>query len=209
MAKINEKFIVNLKGKDFVTYEGLLDLAHQEGLVSMDVELLQIPSKENGDTAIAKAIAKTETKTFIDIGDAGPNSVNGMIRPHIIRMASTRAKARALRDMTNVGMTIIEELGDEEEDKPSNRSSGSKKANTRQTDKAKQDIVDNSLATDKQLNFIYKLAKDKNYSGKEMSNYIKSVYKKDSSKALTKKEASEIIEMLNELGNDKLPEVLK
>lgn len=30
MASINEKFIVNLKGKDFVTYEGLLDLAHQE-----------------------------------------------------------------------------------------------------------------------------------------------------------------------------------
>ena len=206
---VDEKFIVNLKGKDFILYEGLLDLAHQEGLISIETELLQIPSKENGDIAIAKAIAKTETKTFIDIGDAGPNSVNGMIRPHIIRMASTRAKARALRDLTNVGMTAVEELGDDEEDKPSNRSSGSKKANTRQTDKAKQDIVGNSLATNKQLNFIYKLAKDKNYSGKEMSNYIKSVYKKDSSKALTKKEASEMIEMLNELGKEELPDVLK
>lgn len=209
MAKIDEKFIVNLKGKDFILYEGLLDLAHQEGLISIETELLQIPSKENGDIAIAKAIAKTETKTFVDIGDAGPNSVNGMIRPHIIRMASTRAKARALRDLTNVGMTAIEELGDEEEDKPSNRYSSNKKTNTKAIDKDKQAIVDNSLATDKQLNFIYKLAKDKNYSSEEMKNYIKSVYKKDSSKALTKKEASEVIEMLNGLANDELPEVLR
>ena len=42
-----------------------------------------------------------------------------------------------------------------------------------------------------------------------MSNYIKSVYRKDSSKALTKKEASEVIEMLNGLANDELPEVLR
>ena len=212
MAKINEKFIVNLKGKDFVTYEGLLDLAHQEGLISIETELLQIPSKENGDIAIAKAIAKTKDRIFIDIGDASPNSVNGMIRPHIIRMASTRAKARALRDLTNVGMTAVEELGDDEEDKPSNRSSNSKKTDKRQAskpvDKEKQAIADNSLATDKQLNFIYKLAKDKNYSSEEMKNYIKSVYQKDSSKALTKKEASEMIEMLNELGKEELPEVL-
>lgn len=207
MAKINEKFIVNLKGKDFVTYEGLLDLAHQEGLVSMDVELLQIPSKENGDTAIAKAIAKTKDRTFIDIGDADPSSVNGMIRPHIIRMASTRAKARALRDLTNVGMTAVEELGDDEEDKPSNRSSNNTQSNTRQAkasnvDKDKQAIVDNSLASDKQLNYIYKLAKQKNYSPESMASYIKEAYGKDSSKALTKKEASELIEMLNEMAKE-------
>ena len=199
MAKINEKFIVNLKGKDFVTYEGLLDLAHQEGLVSIDVELVQIPSKENGDIAIAKAIAKTETKTFVDIGDAGPNSVNSMIKPHIIRMASTRAKARALRDLTNVGMTAIEELGDEEEDKPSNRYSGNKKTSTKAIDKEKQAIVDNSLASDKQLNYLYALTKEKGFE-EMMAGYIKKTYNKDSSKALTRAEASEIIKMLQEIG---------
>ena len=66
-------------------------------------------------------------------------------------------------------------------------------------DKDKQAIVDNSLASDKQLNYIYKLAKQKNYSPESMANYIKEAYGKDSSKALTKKEASELIEMLNEL----------
>ena len=118
MASINEKFIVNLKGKDFVTYEGLLDLAHQKGLISIDIELLQIPSKENDMTAITKATAKTDKETFVDIGDASPRSVNSMIGPHIIRMASTRAKARALRDLTNVGMTALEELAEVERDKP-------------------------------------------------------------------------------------------
>ena len=203
MAKIDEKFIVNLKGKDFILYEGLLDLAHQEGLISMDVELLQIPSKENGDIAIAKAIAKTETKTFIDIGDAGPNSVNGMIRPHIIRMASTRAKARALRDLTNVGMTAIEELGDDVEDKPNNKYSNNKKPNATQTnkprvDKDKQAIVAGSLATDKQLRMLYALTKEKGFE-EMMGDYIKKTYDKDNSKALTKAEASEIINMLQDM----------
>ena len=118
MAKLDEKFIVNLKGKDFVEYGGLVDLAHQEGLISIEVDLLQIPTKENNMTAIAKATAKTDKFEFTDIGDASPASTNTMIQPHIIRMASTRAKARALRDLTNVGMTALEELGEEEVKKP-------------------------------------------------------------------------------------------
>lgn len=140
MAKIDERFIVDLKGKQFVTYEGLLDLAHQEGLSSMDVELLQIPTKENGDIAIAKATVKAKDKTFVDIGDASPGSTNSMIRPHIIRMASTRAKARALRDLTNVGMTAIEELGDEKESKPTNGLGNYKKANAKPKDKPKTEV---------------------------------------------------------------------
>ncbi|WIV13525.1 hypothetical protein [Proteiniborus sp. MB09-C3] len=107
---INEKFIINLQGKSFVTYEGLLDLAHQKNLKSINVELVQTPSKENNMTAICKATAVTDKGTFIDYGDASPSSVNSKIQPHIIRMASTRAKARALRDLTNVGMTAIEEI---------------------------------------------------------------------------------------------------
>jgi len=107
---INEKFIINLQGKTYVTYEGLLDLAHQKNLKCLVVELIQTPTPENNMTAICKATATTENESFSDIGDASPQSVNSNIIPHIIRMASTRAKARVLRDLTNVGMTAIEEL---------------------------------------------------------------------------------------------------
>lgn len=107
---INEKFIINLQGKNFVTYEGLLDLAHQKNLNSIDVEIVQIPTNENSMTAICRATATTNNGRFSDIGDASPQSVNTRIAPHLIRMASTRAKARVLRDLTNVGMTSVEEL---------------------------------------------------------------------------------------------------
>ncbi len=111
---VNEKFIINLQGKSFVTYEGLLDLAHQRNLLSLEVEVIQIPTNENNMTAICKAIATTEKERYQDIGDASPRSVNSALVPHLIRMASTRAKARVLRDLTNVGMTAVEELSMED-----------------------------------------------------------------------------------------------
>ena len=111
--KLDERFIKQVEGKDFVLYSGLLDLAHQKNLVSIDVELIQYPSKENDHTAVCKAIARTVAGgPFIDVGDANPMNCNSKVAKHIIRMASTRAKARCLRDLTNIGMTALEELGD-------------------------------------------------------------------------------------------------
>ena len=146
---VNENFIINLQGKSFVTYEGLLDLAHQRGLLSMEVEIIQIPTKENNMTAICKAIATAEKGIFQDIGDASPGSVNSKLVPHIIRMASTRAKARALRDLTNVGMTAIEELS--MEDNSVNESEESYR------------MPQQEAPTSRQLETIKKLADELNY----------------------------------------------
>lgn len=111
--QLDPRFISNIKGKDFALYAGVLDLATQKGLLKLEVELVQFPSKENGNEAICCAVATLKTgEVFSDIGDANPNNCVPMIAKHLIRMASTRAKARALRDMCNIGMACLEELAD-------------------------------------------------------------------------------------------------
>ena len=109
--RLDDRFVMSVQGKDFVLYSGLLDLAHQHGLARLEVELVQHPTEANGREAICRAIATSKDgETFTDLGDANPNNCSKNIVPHLIRMASTRAKARALRDMSNIGMTALEEL---------------------------------------------------------------------------------------------------
>lgn len=111
--KLDDSFVKQIDDKDFVLYAGLLDVAHQKNLCMVDVELIQYPSDENKNTAICKARVETmDGKKFSDIGDANPQNCNSKVARHLIRMASTRAKARAFRDMDNIGMTALEELGD-------------------------------------------------------------------------------------------------
>lgn len=112
VPKLDDRFLTNIKGKDFVLYAGVLDLATQMGLMELEVELLQFPNKDNGNEAICRAVAVGKNgQTFSDLGDANPGNCQPMIAKHLIRMASTRAKGRALRDMCNIGIACLEELG--------------------------------------------------------------------------------------------------
>jgi len=110
VREIKKEHIVKIHDKEHVTYEGLLSMATDDGLESIEVDIIQYPCEENKNTCVCKATAKCKDSTFTDIGDANPDNVNPMISKHIIRMASTRAKARALRDMLNIGMCVAEEL---------------------------------------------------------------------------------------------------
>jgi len=113
VPRLDERFITNIKGKDFCLYAGALDLSMQKGLMKLEVSLLQFPTKENGNEAICRAVAESKTgEVFSDIGDANPKNCHSMIVKHLIRMASTRAKARALRDMCNIAIVSVEELAD-------------------------------------------------------------------------------------------------
>ena len=111
---MREEYMIERQGKRFVLYAGLLEEAHSRGLRSIETELLQVPDHENGEVAIVRAVVRTEDGKFTGIGDASPENVNRTIAPHVIRMAETRAKARALRDAINVGVTAFEELGGED-----------------------------------------------------------------------------------------------
>ena len=110
---LDPRFVITIEGKDYVTYTGLLHVAHQSGLVRVETEILQYPSAENDNTAVVRAVAEGKDGQFYgDVGDANPANCNSKVRRHLLRMASTRAKARALRDFTNVGMTSVDELMD-------------------------------------------------------------------------------------------------
>lgn len=162
---MNEAFVVNLKGKSFVLYAGLVDAAHQQGLKSIDTELLQIPTDENGKVAITKAGVEMEDgRTFAGIGDASPENVSRNIAPHIIRQSETRAKARALRDALNVGMAALEELGDADDvAQPQGVAQAAQQRPARQQQGSSQTSSSERVAggaTKKQIIYIAALAKD-------------------------------------------------
>jgi predicted amidohydrolase YtcJ len=156
---MREEYMIERGGRKFVLYAGLLEEAHARGLRSIETELLQVPGVENGEVAIARAVIRTEEGKFSGIGDASPGNVSRAIAPHIIRMAETRAKARALRDAINVGVTALEELGDEEEVVPEPVQETHVKG--AQPEENKNELPKEALpATRKQLNYLEALIAD-------------------------------------------------
>ena len=153
---MRDEYMIERQGKRFVLYAGLLEEAHSRGLRSIETELLQVPGKENGDVAIVKAVIRTEEGKFAGIGDASPQNVNRAIAPHLIRMAETRAKARALRDAINVGVTAFEELGGEEEVVAPSRNEESDGRPKAQNEEGRGELP----ATRKQLNYLEALISD-------------------------------------------------
>ena len=115
---MRDEFKITRQGKEYVLYSGLLDEAHTRGIHGIDTDLIQVPDEANGQTAIVKATVEMhdshsgEVKPFSGIGDASPKNVSRNVANHLIRMAETRAKARALRDAVNVGATSLEEVDD-------------------------------------------------------------------------------------------------
>jgi len=106
--------------KEVVSYAGLLARAHEQGLTTIETAIVQAPTDANGQTAIVRAVVRGERGEFTGIGDADPSNVNPRVAAHLLRLAETRAKARALRDYTNIGMVSLEELGgDELDEEPS------------------------------------------------------------------------------------------
>jgi len=116
---LRKEFLVERQGRTFCLYAGLLDLATQQGLKSIHTELIQAPTDGNNRVAICNATVVFERdgveRTFTGIGDAAPNNVAPAMQTCLLRMAETRAKARALRDGVNVGVAAFEELGEEDE----------------------------------------------------------------------------------------------
>ena len=116
-----KRHITDLKGKEYITVNGLLSLAHEKGVKSIETELVQFPNSSNDMTAIFRATVvgygwdpaqeKVIETNWVAYGDASPTTTTKMVAAHFIRMAETRAVGRVLRNYTNIGMTSAEELG--------------------------------------------------------------------------------------------------
>ncbi len=98
---------------DAVSYRGLLSLAHEDGLRSVRTRVLQLPTRDNGSSAVVFAVVRTCRGVFTGIGDASPSNVDVQVAPHIVRVAETRAIARAFRLAVNVGEVSTVELMDD------------------------------------------------------------------------------------------------
>jgi len=100
--------IVNIQGKDFMTYEGLLAKAHEKGEFSMVITESWVSSDMK--MAWCKVRLTAGNQTFDGFGSSTPENTGTMTQSHPVEMSHTRAKGRSLRDYLNIGQAMAEEL---------------------------------------------------------------------------------------------------
>lgn len=103
-VSVPEKHLISIHGNDIPTFSGMVNIAHQLGLQSIDTIPLQLPTSDNGNTAIFKSTVTLKSGLSCSaIGDATPENVPPACRNSFIRIASTRATSRAIGLACNVG----------------------------------------------------------------------------------------------------------
>jgi len=187
--------------KEVVTYQGLLSKAHEEGLKRIATTLVQAPSEDNARTAIAKAEVETGKGRFEALGDASPENVNPFIVPHLIRMAETRAKARALRDAVNIGVISFEELDGEV---PASESLG-ERARWRRSDADRSgggrgfrgpQNGDRNAMSDGQRRFLFRILASQGLQGEEAAEHLRQFLAVESLDRARKSDAAALIDRL-------------
>jgi hypothetical protein len=189
--------------KEVALYKGLLAKAHEEKLSRVRTRLLQFPTDGNGRTAIAQAEVTTEKGVFGGIGDASPENVPSNILPHLIRMAETRAKARALRDAVNIGVVSFEELDGAADAAgssdlgsgalPGNGAAGPPKVTSPPTNGAG---TYQPPMTENQRRYLFRILAGWGYQGEEAEEFLKDHLGVASVKHLTKIEATKLLDRM-------------
>jgi hypothetical protein len=101
------KWTVTIHGKESIRYQGLLAMAHEQGLVHLGALFISVTEER----AVAWAWADfKDGRAFVEAAEATPQNVQPGVRGAWARMALTRAKARVLRDALNIGVVSTEEL---------------------------------------------------------------------------------------------------
>lgn len=108
-TKSKDSDVIDIKGKNYMTYQGLLKKAHEKtGGFSMEIT----DSWVNEDMTMAwcKVRLSSNEGNFDGFGSSTPDNTGQMTQTHPVEMCHTRAKGRALRDYLNIGEVMAEEL---------------------------------------------------------------------------------------------------
>ena len=103
-----------MPGDERPLFRDLLDRAIGQGLRSVKTECIAYERGQDRhaffEAVVSMQMEDGKTEEFFGHGDSDDENTDPMIRPHYLRMAETRAIARALRWATNEGRTCVEEL---------------------------------------------------------------------------------------------------
>lgn len=128
-----------------------------------------------------------------EVADSWEGNTDDMFCAFAVAIASTRAEARALRKVLKIKGVAAEELTKKDTAKIVRDLS-------KQTSSSSGDYNDSARMSDAQSNFIDVKCKQLNVNGTKL---LSSVFNVSSSKKITKKVASEIIDRLNDYQRDK------
>lgn len=107
---IDKRFIVNIMGKDFITYNGLLAYAKTQQGGIYKKHILELKVSDNGDSASARVrITMGDGQEYEDVGTCTPLNSKG-IKVYPEELAVTRGYARAIRTGLGVDYCSKEEL---------------------------------------------------------------------------------------------------
>lgn len=107
---INPDFIVKIQGKEFITANGLLAIAEQEGgIESITVtELKYFPEHKSAYATVF--VRMKDGREFSDCGSGTPDNLGSVVNTYPVEMAVTRARSRALRFGLNVDYVSADEI---------------------------------------------------------------------------------------------------
>lgn len=193
-----------------VLYKGLLHFCKERGIRKLSARLVQSPSQDNKCVAICESeLHITSDKdpnvieTYYEIGDASPANVNKMIVPHLIRMAATRAKARAMRDALDIGMVSAEELAEDVFSAPQPNGASHKPTeqvlaeNNLKQELNNEPMTGNGKATPVQIKELFALVNDVfQKKGDNAKRMIRNMCKVDSVKKITEIQADNVLGIL-------------
>ena len=184
-------------------YADLLTAGHADGLKSIHTELVQLPTDDNGQFAVVKAVIETDQGEFCAYGDASPFSVEADYHPHILRCAETRAKARALRDALGIGTVSWEELSGEMKPDwsprgpaPTQSRSGPPRTSRSPRTPTPPNRHTGNVITDKQRRLLFRLAYEAGYEGEEAAEFLRRELGVEDLNRADKHAASQLIDRL-------------